>query len=256
MNHFLTIIVFLFCFSSKFFAPEWTAKLQNTRPRLRDINVLLPQSRSQLIFALGNKREIIIITLIYLVLSARLRGHLSFMPAHLIRFNIPFIRLWEYGAAGALVVCPLDQIHFFMLKCFFFLMFFVPFLSWLRDYGSRILMSRNHGWPFWSCFVVLALLCLMSLASFVSFNIKDLCHARWHKIYTHQNFPIAFSNQRQTPSKFSSSIVLQNSINAWYLSLTSNPSQDFNLWRQMGHVNIGRLLDSSRWLLPFIAHEK
>lgn len=67
---------------------------------------------------------------------------------------------------------------------------------------------------------------------------------------------MAFCNQMVAPWKFSSSTELQNSSIAWYLSFILNPTRDFNLWRQIGHVNIGRLLDSSRWLLPFIAHEK
>ena len=72
----------------------------------------------------------------------------------------------------------------------------------------------------------------------------------------HESSLIAFCNQMVAPWKFSSSTELQNSSSAWYLSFILNPNQDFNLWRQIGHENIGRLLDSWRWLLPFIAHEK
>ena len=72
----------------------------------------------------------------------------------------------------------------------------------------------------------------------------------------HESSLIAFCNQMVVPWKFSSSTELQNSSSAWYLSFILNPNQDFNLWRQIGHENIGRLLDSWRWLLPFIAHEK
>lgn len=85
-------------------------------------------------------------------------------------------------------------------------------------------------------------------------SLKSYC---WCGIKeTQESFSIVFSNQRQLPSKFSSLIDVQNSSITWYLCFTSKPSQDFSLWRQTGHINIGRLFDSSRWLLPFIEQEK
>ena len=86
------------------------ARLQNTRPRLRDINVLLPQSSSQWIFAYGNKREIHVYSSFFKceTKSQRLREHLLY--THVI---FPFYRLWEYRTAGT---------------------------SWLRDHGSKSLM--------------------------------------------------------------------------------------------------------------------
>ena len=61
---------------------------------------------------------------------------------------IRYIGLWDCGSTSSI---PTPS-NLSSSKCFLSHFFFKILLltSWLRDYGSRRLMSRNHGQVFWS----------------------------------------------------------------------------------------------------------